>query len=164
MPEFDTRVGAYCVVVEDGHILLAHIRRDYFGSEYGWTLPGGGMEPNETPEQTARRELLEETGLEVELTGLLAVDSFTIRKEDRIAEEDRGRSLLSLRIIYSARRTGGSLCNEQDGSTDEVAWHDLAAVDTLQRVELVDVAVRAHTAGPGSLLASMKGHQPAGPI
>src|SRR5690625_4976152 len=118
MPDFDTRVGAYCVVVEDGHILLAHIRRDYFGSEYGWTLPGGGMEPDETPEQTARRELLEETGLHVQLTGLLAVDSFTVQPQDRIDPSSRERALLSLRIIYSARRVGGQLRPEPYGSTD----------------------------------------------
>lgn len=65
--EFDTRVGAHCVVVEHGRILLAHIRQDWFGREYGWTLHGGGMEAHETPDQTAKCELLEETGLQVEL-------------------------------------------------------------------------------------------------
>lgn len=140
---FDTRVGAYCVVQEHGLILLAHIRKDWFGSEYGWTLPGGGMEPNETPDQTAQRELLEETGLQVELTGLLAIDSFTVEPQDRIDRAESGRALLSLRIIYTARSVGGVLRPEAHGSTDRVEWFSLGMVSELPRVELVDVAVRA---------------------
>ena len=78
-----------------------------------------------------------------ELAGLLAVDSFTIRPEDRLVEADRGRALLSLRIIYAARRTGGELRREVNGSTDDVAWVALGEVEGLSRVELVDVALRA---------------------
>ncbi|GGW25027.1 NUDIX domain-containing protein [Streptomyces xantholiticus] len=42
----------------------------------GWALPGGTVESDlgETPRQAARRETLEEIGLEVELGALLAVD------------------------------------------------------------------------------------------
>src|SRR5258708_36662926 len=32
-----------------------------------WSLPGGAMEPDETPEDAARREAEEETGLSVEI-------------------------------------------------------------------------------------------------
>lgn len=39
-----------------------------------WALPGGGREGDETPEQTARREFLEETG--IDLVNLLPVASF----------------------------------------------------------------------------------------
>lgn len=40
----------------------------------GWDLPGGMAEANEPPEQTVARELREELGLEVTLSGLLVVD------------------------------------------------------------------------------------------
>ena len=141
--DFDTRVGAYCVVVDHDRILLAHVREGWFGADLGWTLPGGGMEPDETPGETAKREMLEETGLEVELGDLLAVDSFTVQPHERLNPDDRDRALVSLRIIYTARITGGTLRNEPDGSTDRAEWIPLEEVGELQRVELVDVAVKA---------------------
>lgn len=139
---FDTRVGAYCVVIEGNSILLVHLHPDAFGTDE-WTLPGGGLEPHETPEQAALREVFEETGLHVELTGLLAVDSFTIPAADRLIEADRHRPLLSLRIMYAAKRTGGELRPEQNGSTDAASWIELGSVASLNRVELVDVGLRA---------------------
>ncbi|MEV5309220.1 NUDIX domain-containing protein [Streptomyces sp. NPDC052610] len=40
----------------------------------GWDLPGGMAEANEPPEDTARRELMEELGIRLTLRGLLVVD------------------------------------------------------------------------------------------
>jgi 8-oxo-dGTP pyrophosphatase MutT (NUDIX family) len=50
--------GARVMVIRDGNILL--IRHTYVD---GWYLVGGGVEKNETPEQAACRELMEETGI-----------------------------------------------------------------------------------------------------
>jgi|SRR5450432_1210708 8-oxo-dGTP pyrophosphatase MutT (NUDIX family) len=38
-----------------------------------WTLPGGGIDPNEQPADAAVRECFEETGLLVQLDGLIGV-------------------------------------------------------------------------------------------
>jgi len=40
-----------------------------------WGLPGGGVEPGETVMQTAVREVKEETGLDISVTGLLGIYS-----------------------------------------------------------------------------------------
>lgn len=50
------------VVLRDGNVLLA-VRSDI----RGWELPGGNPDPGEPGEATLHRELLEETGIEVEV-------------------------------------------------------------------------------------------------
>ncbi|APX33473.1 hypothetical protein BH708_12945 [Brachybacterium sp. P6-10-X1] len=48
------RIRAVAVVIEQGHLLVIRRRRD--GREYS-VLPGGGIEPGETPQDACRREL-----------------------------------------------------------------------------------------------------------
>lgn len=62
---------AQVVLLQEDRILLArHVcpEREY------WILPGGAVEEDETPEEAAVREVLEETGLQIELERLLFVD------------------------------------------------------------------------------------------
>lgn len=142
MGHMDLRVGAYAVVVDpDGRLLLPHWTE---GDHDGWTLPGGGIDPGEHPEDAAVREVREETGYDVELDGLLGVDSIVIPAADRVRAADReaGRTIQGLRIVYRAHVVGGALSVEEDGSTDGVRWFAPEEVDALDRVELVDVARR----------------------
>lgn len=62
-------VGVVCL--RDEEVLL--IRRGKPPREGEWSLPGGRVEWGEGTEAAALRELREETGVEAELTGLLAV-------------------------------------------------------------------------------------------
>ncbi len=63
-------VGAACAVFDDrGWVLL--VRHTY--GRLNWELPGGGAEAGEAPDQTALRELLEETGLRGDLDRLTGV-------------------------------------------------------------------------------------------
>ena len=132
----DLRVAAYAVVTdESGRVLLAHWHQ---GARAAWTMPGGGLEPGEDPEDAARREVFEETGYRVELDGVIGVHSHVIAAEDRMHADV---PLQALRIVYRAHIVGGNLRNEVDGSTDEAGWFSLTEVDRLRRVTLVDLAL-----------------------
>ncbi|NKF31986.1 DNA mismatch repair protein MutT, partial [Pseudomonas sp. BGM005] len=50
--------------------------------------------------------------------------------------------LHTLRIVYRATVSGGKLRFETEGSTDRAEWFTLASVSDLQRVKLVDIALR----------------------
>ena len=131
------RVAAYCIIIEDGKMLLSHWNEN--GSD-GWTLPGGGLDPYEDPADAAVREVFEETGYRAELGELLGIDSHLVAAENRF--QGATEPLQALRIVYRARVIGGELTNELDGSTDEAAWFDLAEVATLKRVGLVEVGLK----------------------
>lgn len=64
------RKRACGIVIRDNQILM--VRHVHDGRDY-WTLPGGGIDPDESRASAAKREVLEETGIEVEPIRLLFV-------------------------------------------------------------------------------------------
>ncbi|MFF3026439.1 MULTISPECIES: NUDIX hydrolase [unclassified Microbacterium] len=134
----DMRVAAYAVVTDDDdRILLA---RWIDGRRVAWTMPGGGLEAGEDPEAAVRRELREETGYSVKVGELLGIHSRVIPATQRVQKSDS--PLHTLRIVYRASVTGGKLRFETEGSTDMAEWFPRDAVAGLQRVKLVDIALR----------------------
>lgn len=80
-----TSAGGIVVRYEDGrpHLVIGSRRREREG--YTWTLPKGTPDPGESIEQTALREVAEETGLEVRITAPLdAIEYWFVQSGTRI--------------------------------------------------------------------------------
>ena len=93
-------------IVEDerGRVLLG--RRNITPYNGWWDVPGGFLEPGEHPEDGARRELREETGLEVEIERLIGVYM------DTYGEDGAGDHILN--FYYLCRTAGGTLRPDDD--------------------------------------------------
>ncbi|MGH3281747.1 MAG: NUDIX hydrolase [Trebonia sp.] len=113
-PEPNSLVPAAVAVVarEDGAVLL--IRRTDNGN---WALPGGAIEMNESVANAAVRETFEETGVRIEVTGLLGIYSDP-RHVIHFTSNDEVRREFS--VVLTARPVGGepATCTE----SSEVRW------------------------------------------
>ncbi len=135
--EYDTRLAAYAVIVDDQErILLALFNQ---GPTPTWTLPGGGVELDETVEDGVVREVHEESGYDVRVGRILGVDTHVIPVEERMITTDR--PMKSVRVLYDAEVVGGELTHELDGTTDEARWIPLDELPSLPRVPMVDTAI-----------------------
>jgi 8-oxo-dGTP diphosphatase len=88
------------VIIETGRGIVLIERRN---APHGWALPGGFIDYGEDPADGARREVMEETGLEVELTELFSV----------YGAPDRDPRQHNLSVVYLGRSDG-----EPSGSDD----------------------------------------------
>jgi ADP-ribose pyrophosphatase YjhB (NUDIX family) len=80
-----------------------------------WTLPGGGVEQGEHPDDAVVREFREETGFEVRVDGLCEVTADVVRLPSGNLEHTD-------RIVYDVTAVGGNLRAETDESTDLADW------------------------------------------
>ena len=101
--------GASVAVIKDKQILL-NLRSD----TKTWGIPGGSLEVGETLEETAKRELKEETNLDCEKFTLLNVFS----GNDFYFEYPNGDELYSVIALYLADDFKGSLKIIDDESID----------------------------------------------
>jgi 8-oxo-dGTP diphosphatase len=132
------RVAAYNVCVDADDRLLVCRLSDVTEAAGAWTLPGGGVEFGEHPEDAAIRELHEETGLAGRITELLAVDS--MHRPARAGEF--ATDYHSIRIIYRTAIEGGTLAHEFAGSTDQAAWYTRSELAALTLVSTSELGLR----------------------
>ena len=94
-------VGVGAVIVHEGRVVL--VKRRYEPLAGQWSIPGGAVEIGETLEACVAREMLEETGFEVEVGPVIEV-------LDRITRDESSRVLYHFVLVdYLCRPIGGEL-------------------------------------------------------
>lgn len=115
------------IIRRAGQVLLIQRNKEPFRGY--WTFPGGAVELGERVEDAARREALEETGLEVELESVAAV-------VDNVVRDEEGRVAYHYVIVdYYAKAVGGTL--QPDSDVRDARWV------TLSELERLDVTSKA---------------------
>ena len=116
------KVGAGVILIENGKVLLVRGPSTGYGL---WTQPRGLWEEGETTKETAIRECMEEIGLKVEITGIIAAIDLRIHRGDQTEQE--------LFLSYSGRIIGSSQMEPQTEIT-EVKWFTVE--EALKRVDV----------------------------
>jgi len=114
------RLAAKALVRRGDSILLARLS-SYAVETGAWTLPGGGVDHGESPEQALVREIYEETGLRAEVRRLLGVNDKHVTGN---APDGRFEDFHAVNIIYEAAVPDDAepQVREENGTTDAVAW------------------------------------------
>ncbi|WKU05625.1 NUDIX hydrolase [Micromonospora sp. HUAS LYJ1] len=122
-PKANSIVVAVSVFVLDEQARVLLIQRTDNGL---WSLPGGGQEIGETVAQTAVRETREETGISVEVTGMVGVYS----DPGHVIEYSDGEIRQQFSLCFRATPVSGTLTPSDE--SHEVRWvarDQLAALD-----------------------------------
>lgn len=107
------KVGAAVIIEQDNKLLLLQRSHEpWIGS---WMLPAGYVEADEDPKEAARREVFEETGLDVELSELFKTYYFS--------DDPRGNGVV---FVYKAIKISGELhINSESNAVQYFLWHEI---------------------------------------
>lgn len=112
MTEIARKYLAYCRITRGDRVLFLRRGPGVFLAGR-WELPGGTVEPGEPFEVTAVREVAEETGLQVRITGELARDSWP---------DVAGRAMEIHAFVYTVKEDGAGVVVLNPEEHDDFAW------------------------------------------
>jgi 8-oxo-dGTP diphosphatase len=122
------RVGSALLVVDNDRILLGERAKD--PNRGMWVIPGGKVEPFETLADAGRREILEETGLVVDVGSQIGVFEIV-----RPPDEHRVIVFSWARAVAGNLISGSDLSSTRFCSRDDIRRLELSPIvrDVLQR-------------------------------
>jgi 8-oxo-dGTP diphosphatase len=122
-------VGVGAILLKRDRILMAQRGKEPLKG--WWSLPGGALETGESLADGVRREVREETGLEIRPMGMLEIF-------ERIMRDSKGDAEYHYVLIdYVCRIIGGTLC----------AGDDVCRVEWVRRSDLVKLQITEGTLG-----------------
>lgn len=116
-----THIGSYGIITNNKQIIL--IKKARGGYTGLLDLPGGGIEHTENPEETLKREIMEEVGISIDNHKLLTIlsNNITWNIKDNYYED-----LHHLGIIYLVSAIDENIKTEPDGIDSNGAnWYDI---------------------------------------
>ena len=114
MPNKEHSAGG--VILEDGTVLLV-LAQNLKGDKI-WTFPKGHLEPGETPEAAALREVSEETGWDCEIVSPLYTAEYSFMRGEMLVDKDVRWFLV--------KRVGGDGMPKTPGEVFDMKWLPLA--------------------------------------
>jgi ADP-ribose pyrophosphatase YjhB (NUDIX family) len=109
-PRFTVTVGAVILDERDRVLLLQHV----FRAGDGWGIPGGFIERGEQPGAALRRELREETGLEVEDARLVSARTLKTARQ--------------IELLFVARARNAAQARAASGEVRRAEWFERGAM------------------------------------
>jgi 8-oxo-dGTP pyrophosphatase MutT (NUDIX family) len=121
-PKANSIVPSVTAIVpnERGELLLVHKTDNDL-----WALPGGAMDVGESVADTVVREVEEETGIDVEVTGVVGIYT----NPNHVMAYQDGEVRQQCSICFTTRMLGGQLATSSE--TSEVAWVAPDRLDSL---------------------------------
>lgn len=117
-----THIGSYGIIIKNDKIAL--IKKARGGYKGKLDLPGGGIEHMERPNETLKREIMEEVGVDVDDYSLLDVTSVNIKWE---MEKDLWEDLHHIGILYKVSISDLNLKGDADGlDSDGASWYSIS--------------------------------------
>jgi ADP-ribose pyrophosphatase YjhB (NUDIX family) len=122
-PKANSLVPSVTAIVTDtnGAILMVHKTDNNL-----WALPGGGMDLGESISQAVVREVKEETGLDVEVTGIVGIYT----DPGHVMAYDDGEVRQQCSVCFTTRLLGGTLTTSSE--TSEARFVSPESLDTLR--------------------------------
>ena len=134
-------VGVGVVVLSSDQVLM--IRRAKQPRRGQWSLPGGAQELGETVFDAAKREVLEETGLDIEILEMLDV-------VDSIRLDDSGKVQYHYTLIDFVALVNGSEKPNAASDASEVVWMTLEEISKLElwseTIRIIQLAIKKASA------------------
>lgn len=112
-------IGAWLLVINENNEVLMQLRSDF----NSWDFPGGSMELEETIEEVAKRELKEETNLEID--DIIVIDVFS--GKDTYRKYPNGDEAYVVSVLCEIRKFHGDL-KINDGESKKLKWFSISKI------------------------------------